>query len=51
MIAVTESATPPLRLLLGAAALKGARLKLEELKHDFDTWAEVTVGADFPKEG
>lgn len=50
MIAVTESATPPLRLLLGAAALKGARLKLEELKHDFDTWAEVTVGADFPKE-
>lgn len=51
MIAVTESATPPLRLLLGAAALKGARLKLEELKHDFDTWSEVTVGADFPKEG
>jgi len=51
MIAVTESATPPLRLLLGAAALKGALLKLEELKHDFDTWAEVTVGADFPKEG
>ena len=51
MIAVTESANPPLRLLLGAAALKGARLKLEELKHDFDTWAEVTVGADFPKEG
>jgi NAD(P)-dependent dehydrogenase (short-subunit alcohol dehydrogenase family) len=51
MIAVTESATPPLRLLLGAAALKGARLKLEDLKHDFDTWAEVTVGADFPKEG
>jgi hypothetical protein len=38
-------------LLLGAAALKGARLKLEELKQDFDTWAEVSVGADFPKEG
>jgi len=51
IITVTESATPPLRLLLGAAALKGARLKLEELKHDFDTWAEVSVGADFPKEG
>jgi len=51
MIDVTESATPPLRLLLGAAALKGARLKLEELKQDFDTWAEVSVGADFPKEG
>ena len=51
MIAVTETTNPPLRLLLGAAALKGARAKLEELKHDFDTWAEVTVGADFPKEG
>jgi len=51
MIDVTESATPPLRLLLGAAALKGARLKLEELKQDFDNWAEVSVGADFPKEG
>jgi NAD(P)-dependent dehydrogenase (short-subunit alcohol dehydrogenase family) len=50
MITVTEVANPPLRLLLGAAALKGARAKLEELKHDFDTWAEVTVGADFPKE-
>ena len=50
MIAVTEVANPPLRLLLGAAALKGARAKLEELKNDFDTWAAVTVGADFPKE-
>lgn len=49
MIQVTETAQPPLRLLLGAAALKGARAKLEELKHDFDTWAEVTEGADFPK--
>jgi len=50
MIAVTESPEPPLRLLLGAAALKGARLKLEELKTDFDTWAETTEGADFPEE-
>jgi NAD(P)-dependent dehydrogenase (short-subunit alcohol dehydrogenase family) len=50
MIAVTESDSPPLRLLLGAAALKGARAKLEELKHDFETWAEITEGADFPKD-
>ena len=50
MIAVTESPTPPLRLLLGAAALKGARAKLDELKTDFDTWAETTEGADFPAE-
>lgn len=50
MIQVVETENPPLRLLLGAAALKGARIKLDELKHDFDTWAEVSEGADFPKE-
>jgi NAD(P)-dependent dehydrogenase (short-subunit alcohol dehydrogenase family) len=49
MIAVTEAPDPPLRLLLGAAALKGARAKLEELKKDFDAWAETTEGADFPQ--
>lgn len=48
MIAVTEAENPPLRLLLGVAALKGARAKLEELKHDFDTWATTSEGADFP---
>ena len=47
MIQVTETENPPLRLLLGAAALKGARLKLEELRKDFDEWAEVSTGADF----
>ncbi|QNA46033.1 oxidoreductase [Lacibacter sediminis] len=50
MIDVTETEHPPLRLLLGAAALKGARLKVEELKRDFETWAAVSEGADFPKE-
>jgi NAD(P)-dependent dehydrogenase (short-subunit alcohol dehydrogenase family) len=49
MIDVTETEHPPLRLLLGAAALKGARIKLEELKHDFETWATVSEAADFPK--
>ncbi|MEQ1797100.1 MAG: oxidoreductase [Lacibacter sp.] len=49
MILVTETGNPPLRLLLGAAALKGARIKLDELKHDFEEWASVTEGADFPK--
>jgi hypothetical protein len=47
MIQVTETAHPPLRLLLGKAALKGARIKLEELAKDFDHWAEVSEGADF----
>lgn len=50
MILVTETENPPLRLLLGVAALKGARIKLDELKLDFDTWAKVTEEADFPKE-
>ena len=50
MITVVESENPPLRLLLGAAALKGGRAKIEELKHDFDTWAAITEGAEFPKE-
>lgn len=50
MIDVTETEHPPLRLLLGAAALKGARIKVEELKHDFETWAAVSEWADFPKE-
>ena len=48
IIKAVESKHPPLRLLLGAAALKNARLKLEQLKTDFDAWAETTVGADFP---
>ena len=50
IIKAVESADPPLRLLLGAAALKGARLKLEELKKDFDAWEETSRGADFPQE-
>jgi NAD(P)-dependent dehydrogenase (short-subunit alcohol dehydrogenase family) len=49
MIQITETEHPPLRLLLGVAALKGARAKLLELANDFDTWADVTEGADFPK--
>lgn len=48
MIAVTESDNPPMRLLLGVGALKGGRAKLDELKHDFDTWASVSEGADSP---
>lgn len=49
IIKAVDSKNPPLRLLLGAAALKGARNKLNELQRDFDAWEETTVGADFPK--
>ncbi|OCX53299.1 short-chain dehydrogenase/reductase [Mucilaginibacter sp. PPCGB 2223] len=48
IVKAVESEHPPLRLLLGVAALKGARNKLEQLKKDFDAWEDTTRGADFP---
>ena len=50
IVRAVESENPPLHLLLGAAALKGARNKLEVLKKDFDTWEDTTTGADFQTE-
>src|SRR5687768_15172533 len=50
IVKAVESENPPLRLLLGAGALKGARNKLAELQKDFDNWEDITVGADHPKE-
>ena len=50
IVKVVESKNPPLHLLLGAAALKGARNKLDLLKKDYDAWEETTVDADFPQE-
>ena len=44
-----ENENPPLRLLLGAGAYKGAKAKLLELDKDFEEWKETTVGADRPK--
>jgi NAD(P)-dependent dehydrogenase (short-subunit alcohol dehydrogenase family) len=49
IIAAVESSEPPLHLLLGKAALKGARWKLDMLKEQFDAWEPTTVGADFPE--
>lgn len=49
IVQAVEAENPPLNLLLGRAALKNARLKLESLQKDFDTWADVTEGADFPE--
>ena len=49
IIKVTETENPPVRLFLGAGALKGIRNKLEELKTDVDAWEETTVWADNPK--
>jgi short-subunit dehydrogenase len=49
IVMAVEAEHPPLRLLLGNGALKGARKKLDELKNDFDTWEAITTGADRPK--
>ncbi len=48
IVKAVEAAEPPLRLLLGAGALRGARNKLELLKKDFDDWEETTKWADSP---
>ena len=50
IVKAVEAENPPLRLLLGAGALKGARVKLEQLKNDFDTWEDITLWADNPRE-
>jgi NAD(P)-dependent dehydrogenase (short-subunit alcohol dehydrogenase family) len=42
------SDAPPLRLLLGKAALNLARKKLDSMRNDLDTWESTTLGADFP---
>ncbi len=51
IVTAVESDNPPFNLLLGKAALKNARLKLDDLKNDFDAWAETSEGADFPETG
>jgi len=50
IVKAVESDNPPLRLLLGKGALKGARNKIAELQKDIDSWEEVTIDADHPKE-
>ena len=50
IVQAVESDEPPFYFLLGRAALKNARLKFDALKADFDKWADVTEGADFPDE-
>ncbi len=49
IVKAVEAENPPLRLLLGKAAMKGARNKITELQRDFDAWEATTVGADFPE--
>ena len=49
IIAAVEAPSPPLHLLLGKAALAGARRKLDALRKDFEAWESTTVLADYPE--
>ncbi|MGI4776638.1 MAG: oxidoreductase [Janthinobacterium lividum] len=42
------SDSPPLRLVLGKAALDLAHKKLDFMRDDFNTWEATSLGADFP---
>jgi NAD(P)-dependent dehydrogenase (short-subunit alcohol dehydrogenase family) len=49
MMQVVETENPPLRLLLGASALKRLREKMERWQQELAAWEPVTVGADYPE--
>ncbi|HTH53565.1 MAG TPA: oxidoreductase [Edaphobacter sp.] len=49
MIQVVNSPNPPLRLLLGAGALKRVQQKIDGWQKEIAAWEPVTVGADFPE--
>jgi NAD(P)-dependent dehydrogenase (short-subunit alcohol dehydrogenase family) len=48
IIAVVQSPSPPLHLVLGAQALAHVRLKLDALIKDIDAWEATTLAADYP---
>jgi short-subunit dehydrogenase len=50
ILKAVDAAQPPLYLLLGEAAFNNASKKLVDIKNDFETWKETSIGADFPKE-
>lgn len=49
IIAVAESATPPMNLILGKDGLKRVREKLDRFTESLRQWENVTVSADFPE--
>jgi len=49
IIKIVETEDAPVRLFLGAGALKGIRNKIAEMQTDIDAWEETTVWADNPK--
>ncbi len=49
IIQAVEAPKPPLRLALGAEALKGMREKVKNEMQDWSDWEAVSIGADFPE--
>jgi len=49
MMQVVDSPNPPLRLVLGAAALQRLRGKLDSVQKEVAAWESTTLGADFPE--
>lgn len=47
IITALESAQPPMHLVLGGDALDLIRKKVADLRHDLDTWDELTRSTDF----
>jgi NAD(P)-dependent dehydrogenase (short-subunit alcohol dehydrogenase family) len=48
IVKAVEAPDAPLRLMLGRIALAEGRDKIEAMKRDFESWATVSEGADFP---
>jgi NAD(P)-dependent dehydrogenase (short-subunit alcohol dehydrogenase family) len=48
IVQAVEAPDAPLRLMLGKAALAAGRAKVKSLSVDFESWAAVSEGADFP---
>ncbi len=49
IIQAVEAENPPLRLLLGAPALKFAYDRLDQYRANFDAWKDTTLSADYPE--
>jgi NAD(P)-dependent dehydrogenase (short-subunit alcohol dehydrogenase family) len=49
LLTVVDAPQPPLRLLLGAHALREARREYRERLAELDAWEDLALGADFPR--
>jgi hypothetical protein len=49
MLALVESATPPLRLPLGTDTLQAIRDKHAFVERETETWEQLSASTDFPK--